>query len=149
LPEKEEVIELTLFESRGIALVLALLMIAQALEGFALPARLLKNSLLLVSEILQAQQFALDVLALLAKGCLAREREAQLRGSGTHTEFLKLAHLHLTDALDDLIEQVPHLGHLLVSGTQAQLLLVLHTLPEMKYRLQCKTKGHGVNLAKP
>jgi len=38
---------------------------------------------------------------------------------------------------------MPHFRDLLIGRAQAQFLLMFHTLPEMKHRLQRKMKGHN------
>jgi hypothetical protein len=72
LAQEEEVVELALFAPLGVALVFAELPVAQALEGFAFAASLLKDFLLLVAEVLQPQVFPLHGLPLLVKRLPAR-----------------------------------------------------------------------------
>jgi hypothetical protein len=144
LPQQEEVVELTLLAPGRVALVLLQLVIAQALESFTLAACLLKDFLLLVAQILPAQELALGLLALLAQPRFASERKAQFGGGGAGLQLLRLARLNLLDAVVDLIDEMAHFGDLLVGRAQAQLLLMFYTLPEMKDSLQRKMKGHVV-----
>ena len=65
--QKEEVIEITLLVPCGVALVCAQLVVAQTFEGFALPACLLKNPLLLIPQVLPPLEFMLSVLSQLVK----------------------------------------------------------------------------------
>ncbi len=67
LPHQEQVVELTLLTAKRIALVFAELVVAQAFESFTLSPGLLKDLLLLVPQILPAQQFPFGILPLLAK----------------------------------------------------------------------------------
>ena len=125
-----------------VALIFAKLVVAQAFEGFTLPARLLKHCLLLLAQLLQAQEVALQDMALLAEGRLTKECKAQFGGGRARSQLQRLMGLHLSDAVVELVESTAGAGHLLVGGTQSQFLLVLDTLPEMKHRLQRKMEGH-------
>jgi hypothetical protein len=119
-------------------------MIAQALEGFALATGLLKDFLLLVTQILPAQEIAFGILPLQSQGSLPGKSKTQLGRGGAHSEFLSLAELHLPYSLVELLDHTTRPRHLLVGRAQAQLLLVLDALPKMKDRLQRKMKSHGV-----
>jgi hypothetical protein len=149
LPREEEVVEVPLFAASRVAPVFAQLVVAEAFEGFALATRLLKDFLLLVPQILPAYELALRIEALLAKRCLAAERETYLSGSCAHFQIMSSTDLLLPYPLVDLIKNMPYSGNLLVDGAQAQLLLMFDALPEMKHCLQWEMKGHGVSSAGP
>jgi hypothetical protein len=134
-PQKEEIVEVALFAPGCIPLVFAQLVVAQAFEGFALPPRLLKDSLLLVSESFPTRSLTLYCLALLAQPCFALQSKPQFRGRGACSQCLRLAELHLPNPVIELFEEMAHFCDLLVRRPQTQLLLVLDTLPEMQQRL--------------
>jgi hypothetical protein len=134
---------LFLFPPCGVALVFAELLVAQVFEGLPFAPSLLEDFLLLVAQILPAQQFGFGILAQLAKGGLAAERETHFCGGGAGCQVPGFANMNLPDPFNDLIETMANFGNLLIRRAQAQFLLMFDALPKMKYRLEGKMKGHG------
>lgn len=124
LPQKEEVVESALFTPRRIALVFAQLVVAQTFESFPLSSRLLVDSLLLVSQVLPAQQFVFRIVTTLVKRCLASHCKTQLRRGGASAQFLRFAELHLPDAFVNLFDETAGFRYLLVGRAETQLLLM-------------------------
>ncbi len=133
-----------LFPSGRIALVGAELLIAQVFEGFPFAPSLLEDLLLLVSQILPAQEFALRIPPQLAECGLAAEGETQFGGGGAGGQLFGFANVNVADPFIDLVKAMAHFGHLLVGRAQAEFLLMFDALAKMKYRLQGKVKCHGL-----
>ncbi len=148
LPQQEKVVEPALFAAGRIALVFKPLFVAQRFEGFALPARLLKDSLLLVAQVLETRKLPLKVPALRVERCFSCQNKTHFRGGRARSQILGIKLLQSSYPVVNLFDQMAHSGNLLVSSAQAQLLLVLYALPEMKYRFQRETKGHVRQLGK-
>ena len=140
---------MVLFAPRGVAPIFVKLVVAQAFKRLALASRLLKEFLLLVAQVLQAHQFMLYRLPLLAKGHLAGKCETQFRAAGAGSDIVGLASLEVLQAGIELIEKMAGSRDLLVGGPQAEFVLVLDALPEMKHRLQRKLEGHVSSWAMP
>jgi hypothetical protein len=140
--KQERVVDPPLFAAGGCALVFAPLVVTQAGQGLTLPPRFDEQFLLFVPQFLQTQQFALQLLALLFEGQSTQRGKAQLGGRGSGGELSRLSSVEFLHSRVMLVENAPHLRHLLVGGAQTQFLLVLQTLPEVKNRLQRKTEGH-------
>lgn len=135
LLQKEEIVEFTLLAPCCAALVCAQLVVAQAFESFTLPARLLKNPLLLIPQILPPREFMLGVHSQPAKRRSLKEHEAQFRRGGAVSQFARLDNLRIPNLLVDLIEKMSNSGNLLVGRAQAKFLLVFDALPKMKHGL--------------
>jgi hypothetical protein len=80
LPQQEEIIEPTLFAPGGFALISAQLLIMQALEGFSLTTRLLKDALLLIAQMFQARELAFDAMPVLVQGGFGRQNKTHFCG---------------------------------------------------------------------
>ncbi len=80
LPQQEEIIEPTLFAPGRFALILAQLLIMQALEGLSFPTRLLKDALLLIAQMFQAGELAFDAMPLLVQRSFGRQDKAHFCG---------------------------------------------------------------------
>lgn len=79
--QKEEIVEPALFVARLIAFVGVKLAIAQALDHFALLARVPEGSLLLVAQLFQARKLMLENWPLLEEGGFPQQCEVQF-GAG-------------------------------------------------------------------
>ena len=149
LPQQEEVVELALFTTSAVAFVFAQLVITQAFESFAFAARLMKNSLLLIAQLLQAHEFPLQDKTLLPDDGFGFESKVQFGRGRAGAELLRLARLHFLQPDVELLDEMAYARDLLVGGAQTQFLLMLYTLPEMKHCLEWKMKGHHVSSAEP
>ena len=114
LPQQEQVVDLPLLAPRGIALIFAKLLLAQALEGLTLPAGLLKDSLLLVAQPLGARQFAPQLLTMPLQSGFTLQRKLYGCRSRARPQFLRGPRLGLVDAVRRSFKGVTHARHLLV-----------------------------------
>jgi hypothetical protein len=138
-----------LFAPGRIEFVIAKPVVAQVLENFALAARVLKNPVLLVAQVLQADEFPGNLVTLFAKPRLRHKFEAQLGRSHSDFQILGLRCAHLRSLEIDLLEQVSRPRHLLIGRAQPEFLLMLDALAIVKNSLQGELKWHGLNLVEP
>ncbi len=103
-PQKKKIVQLPLFAPRSVTLVLAKLPVPQAFEDFTLAPRMLKNSVLLVPQILQAFELTYNLLMLLSKRSLRQQSKAQLGRRHSIFQMLGLIHTHLCSSQIQLIE---------------------------------------------
>ena len=125
-----------LFAARGFELILAKLMFAQAVQGFAPPPGSTEVSLLFVAKLLRAHEFSLQFSAAM--------RKPQVRGAFKFHFCAGFAGFQLARLLGailflqsvQLFNHVAHAGDLLVGRAQAQLLLMLKALIQMEHGLE-------------
>jgi len=140
--QEMEIVELALFPPGGGPLIVAHLLIAQALESFALPSRLLIDATLLVAHLFQPREFARPVLPLLANGAFPEECKLHFGSSRACIQRARLLCLHLPHAIVDLIDLMTRARNQLVGGAQTQLLLMFHALAEVEHGFERKMKSH-------
>jgi hypothetical protein len=132
LAQKKEVIDLPLFAPSRLSLVGVTLLPAQAFNGFALAASLLKDSVLLIAQLLYAQEFLLQCMPFLIKSCFVQKAKAQLGSGRSCVQLLRLLYTFFFDSILDLVDQVTHPSYLLVGSAQPQFLLAFYALTEMQ-----------------
>ena len=116
-------------------------MVAQAFEGFPLAARLLKDFLLLVAQVLPAHEIRVrHPAAAAATRPRTGKCEAQFGGGGARSQFLRFTELNLPDPLVELLDHAARPRHLLVGRAQTQFLLVFDALPEVKIPLAAENE---------
>lgn len=141
-PHQKLIVEIALFAPCGLFFIKSELPVAQRFQAFPRAARLPVDFALLVAQLLQPRQFALQLFLVTLQFGFAEQIEPQLGRCNAGTQIPGFSRRKFLAALLHLFEQMPHARHLLVGGAQPQLLLALDAFAEMKHRLERKLEGH-------
>lgn len=141
-PHQKLIVEIALFAPSRLFFINSELPVAQRFQAFPRAARLPVEFALLVAQLLQPRQFALQFFPVALQFGFAQQIEPQLGGCDAAAEVTGFSRRKFLAARLHLFEQMPYARHLLVGGAQPQLLLTLDAFAEMKHRLERKLEGH-------